>query len=94
MPITPATGIHWSLTIPTQQRAAAATSYHGVPLVWASRLQTVFALSTAEAKYISLSTALRDVIPMMDLLAEMSDKGFQVQSKPTVHCKLFEDKLA
>jgi hypothetical protein len=27
----------------------------------------------------------------MDLLAEMSDKGFQVQSKPTVHCKLFED---
>jgi hypothetical protein len=74
-----------------KSRSGYVITYHGVPLVWASRLQTVFALSTAEAEYISLSTALRDVIPMMDLLAEMSDKGFQVQSKPTVHCKLFED---
>jgi hypothetical protein len=74
-----------------KSRSGYVITYHGVPLVWASRLQTVFALSTAEAEYISLSTALRDVIPMMDLLAKMSDKGFQVQSKPTVHCKLFED---
>jgi hypothetical protein len=74
-----------------KSRSGYVITYHGVPLVWASRLQTVFALSTAEAEYISLSMALRDVIPMMDLLAEMSDKGFQVQSKPTVHCKLFED---
>ena len=74
-----------------KSRSGYVITYHGVPLVWASRLQTVFALSTAEAEYISLSTALRDVIPMMDLLAEMADKGFQVQSKPTVHCKLFED---
>jgi hypothetical protein len=53
---------------------------------------TVFALSTAEAKYIALLTALHNVIPMMDLLSELKDNGFDVQNKPTLLCKLFEDK--
>jgi hypothetical protein len=44
-----------------------------------------------EAEYISLSTALHNVIPMMDLLSELKEKGFEVQNKPTVHCKLFKD---
>jgi hypothetical protein len=74
-----------------KSRTGYVITYLGCPLVWASRLQTVFALSTAEAEYIALSTALRDVIPMMDLLTEMKEKGYDVQSKPTVHCKLFED---
>jgi hypothetical protein len=62
-------------------------------IVWATRLQTVFALSTTEAKYIALSTALRNVIPMMDQLSELKDNSYDVQNKPTVHCKLFEDNL-
>jgi Reverse transcriptase (RNA-dependent DNA polymerase) len=74
-----------------KSRTGYIITYLGCPLVWASRLQTVYALSTAEAEYIALSTALRDVIPMMDLLTEMKERGFDVQSKPTVHCKLFED---
>jgi hypothetical protein len=74
-----------------KSRSGYVITYLGCPLVWASRLQTVFALSTAEAEYIALSTALRDVIPMMDLLKEMKEKGFDVQVQPTVHCKLFED---
>jgi hypothetical protein len=65
--------------------------YMGFLIVWASRLQTVFALSTAEAEYIALSTALRNVIPMMDPLSELKEKGFVVKNKPMVHCKLFED---
>jgi Reverse transcriptase (RNA-dependent DNA polymerase) len=74
-----------------KSRSGYVITYLGCPLVWASRLQTVFALSTAEAEYIALSTALRDVIPMMDLLTEMKEMGHDVQTKPTVHCKLFED---
>jgi hypothetical protein len=66
-------------------------TYMGCPIVWASCLQTVFALSTAEAEYIALSTVLRDVVPMMDLLTEMKEMGYDVQDKPTMHCKLFED---
>jgi Reverse transcriptase (RNA-dependent DNA polymerase) len=74
-----------------KSRSGYVITYLGCPLVWASRLQTVFALSTAEAEYIALSTALRDVIPMMDLLKEMKEMGYNVQTHPTVHCKLFED---
>jgi hypothetical protein len=75
----------------TKSRSGYVITYLGCPLVWASRLQTVFSLSTSEAEYIALSTALRDVIPMMDLLNEPKEMGHNVQSHPTVHCKLFED---
>jgi hypothetical protein len=34
------------------------------PLLWVSKLQTEVALSTAEAEYIALSQAMRDLIPM------------------------------
>jgi Reverse transcriptase (RNA-dependent DNA polymerase) len=70
-----------------KSRSGYVITNMGCPIVWASRQQTVFGLSTAEAEYISLSTALRDVIPMMDLLSELKEKGFEVQNKPTVHCK-------
>jgi hypothetical protein len=32
-----------------------------------------------------------NIIPMMDLLNEMKERGHDVQLHPTVHCKLFED---
>jgi hypothetical protein len=70
---------------------STAKSRSGCPLVWAPRLQTIFALSTAEAEYITLFTTLCDVIPMMDLLTEMKETGHDVQTKPMVHCKLFKD---
>jgi hypothetical protein len=36
--------------------------------------------------------ALRDVIPVMDLIAEIKDRGFQVISiQPYVYFKVFED---
>jgi hypothetical protein len=65
--------------------------YHGCPILWASRLQSVFALSTTEAEYVALSTALRDVIPVMDLLQEMQDHGYNVDGVPSIKCKVFED---
>ena len=36
--------------------------YANCPLLWASRLQTEITLSTAEAEYVALSTAMREVI--------------------------------
>jgi len=74
-----------------KSRTGYVITYLGCPIVWASRLQTVFALSTSEAEYIALSTALRDVIPLMDLLTEMKGLGQDVENTPTVRCKLFED---
>ena len=37
--------------------------FAGAPITWASKIQTITALSTTEAEYIVLSTSLREVIP-------------------------------
>jgi hypothetical protein len=66
--------------------------YAGCPVSWASKLQSQVALSTTEAEYIASSQALRDVIPVMNLLQEMREQKFQVIcNKPYVYCKVFED---
>jgi hypothetical protein len=46
--------------------------YPGCPIFWQSKHQTEIALSTAEAEYIALSQALRERIPMMNLMREMN----------------------
>ena len=66
--------------------------YAGCPVSWASKLQSQVALSTTEAEYIAMSQALRDVIPVMNLLQEMRERKFQVIcNEPYVYCKVFED---
>ena len=66
--------------------------YAGCPVSWASKLQSQVALSTTEAEYIAMSQALRDVIPVMNLLQEMREREFQVIcNEPYVYCKVFED---
>ena len=66
--------------------------YAGCPIIWASQLQTQVALLTTEAEYITMSQSLRDVLPIMFLIQEMKEKGFQVIcTQPYVYCKVFED---
>jgi hypothetical protein len=75
-----------------QSRTGFVILFAGCPLFWGSRLQTEIALSTTEAEYIALSTALRETIPLINLLQELKDMkfidDFQV---PKVLCKAFED---
>ena len=67
-------------------------TYAGMPATWKSQLQTEIALSTTEAEYTGLSYALREVIPIMDLLKEMKEKGMMVNDdQAKVHIKLYED---
>jgi len=76
----------------SKSRTGYVIKYAGCPLIWQSRLQTECALSTTEAEVIALSTSLRDVISMMQLLEEASAKGVaDLSTHPTVHCKAFED---
>ena len=64
--------------------------FAGAPITWASKMQTITALSTTEAEYIALSTSLREVIPMMEMLKEAQE--LQVNYlPPKVHCTVFED---
>jgi hypothetical protein len=75
-----------------RSRSGDVINYAGCPILWASKLQTQVALSTTEAEYIALSTALRDTIPLMELIQEMHNNGFDLAAtKPTIHCKVFED---
>ena len=45
-----------------------------------------------EAEYNSLSTALREVIPLMNIVKELKAHGFPMDAvQPTIHCRAFED---
>jgi len=75
-----------------KSRSGYVIMYANCPLVWGSKLQTEIALSTCEAELISMSTTLRECIPLMQLLREMQERGFDVPEwQPQVHCKVFED---
>jgi len=75
-----------------KSRSGSIIFYAGCPVSWASKLQSQVAFSTTEAEYIAMSQALRDVIPVMNLLQEMREQEFQVIcNEPHVYCKVFED---
>ena len=81
-------------TDPTTSKSHSgwAITYAGCPVTWASKLQTFTALSTTEAEYIALSTACRELIPMLELTKEMHP--YHIKSHPAIpkiHCKIFED---
>ena len=66
--------------------------YMGCPIVWKSQLQTEIAHSSTESEYTGLSYALRETIPMMELLKEMKSIGLPVTPpNADVHCQVFED---
>ena len=66
--------------------------YQGCPIVWASKMQTEIALSSTESEFIGLSMALRNTIPLMELIKELQAHGFKMSStQPKVHCRVFED---
>ena len=75
-----------------RSRHGYVVSWSGCPLIWASRLQTEIALSSTESEFIGLSTALRETIPLMELLRELKQQGIPVgTTKPKVFCRVFED---
>ena len=75
-------------------RSGYIISYAGCPIIWCSKLQTEIALSTAEAEYIALSQAMREVIPLMNLFEELKEVIPLHLPKPKVKCKVFEDNTS
>lgn len=72
-------------------RTGYIIKYAGCPIVWKSKLQTEIALSTTEAEYIALSTALRETIPIMHFLKEVSAVMSVADGGKTMKCAVFED---
>ncbi len=67
--------------------------YFSCPVLWSSKLQSEIALSTTEAEYIALSTAMRDLIPMKQLLSELQTVLKIPAQEITCHSILFEDNV-
>ncbi|KAL7545779.1 hypothetical protein ACHAWF_009124 [Thalassiosira exigua] len=65
--------------------------YANCPIYWVSKPQTEIALSTAEAEYIALSQALREIIPLMTLTKELAKALPIASGNPNVVCKFHED---
>ena len=75
-----------------RSRSGYVATLAGCPLFWASKLQSVITLSSSESEFVALSTALRELIPIMNILKEMDGLGIPVPGcKPTVSCRVFED---
>ena len=67
--------------------------YANCPILWSSKMQSIITLSTTEAEYVALSTALRDVIYILHLTEELTANGIHVPlpSVPHITCSVFED---
>ena len=76
-------------------RTGFVINFAGCPIIWASKMQTEIALSTTEAEYIALSTAMRDIIPLRELLNELGRNKLVDQIDTTsVACTVFEDNAS
>ena len=76
----------------TRSRTGFVITYAGCPILWKSKIQSLVALSTTEAEYIALSTALRDVIHIINLMTDIQSNGFPLHGcTPKIKCRTFED---
>jgi hypothetical protein len=66
-----------------KSRTGFAICVANCPVVWSSKLQGDIATSTMEAEYTALSTAMRDVLPLRELLIALSPSITQDGRHPT-----------
>jgi hypothetical protein len=72
-------------------RTGYVIMYANFPILWVSRLQTEIALSTTEAKYITLSQALCNLFPLITLLKGINNVFPMHIRIPMFVCKVHED---
>ena len=79
----------------SKSRSGWIVRFAGALIIWASKMQTITAMSTTEAEYIALPTSLREVIPLMGILKGAREQGLDVSYfPPKVHCTIFEDSIS
>ena len=66
----------------------------GCPVIWRSSLQGLIAQSTMESEYVALSTACKDLFPIMNLVAELGGKvGIGKLDVAHIHVRVHEDNV-
>ena len=62
------------------------------PVIWRSKLQSQVATSSTHAEYIGLSTAMKEIIPLRELLSTVADAvGLPADCKTTFRTRIWED---
>ncbi len=75
-----------------RSRTGFVITFAACPIIWASKLQTEIALSTMEAEYIALSTACRDLFPLIDRLSEITSVlNLPFTPGSNMHVRIHED---
>jgi len=86
----------WSAELPNdptcvKSRTGYVLMLGGVPVSWSSKLQSKIALSTTEAEYSALSTAMKELIPLRRLIEELTKAlGVERSAEERLSC-VFED---
>ena len=66
----------------------------GCPVVWRSVMQASICVSTMEAEYVALSTACKDLIPVIGIVKELSKAvGLDDSFNSNLHVKIHEDNV-
>jgi hypothetical protein len=64
----------------------------GCPILWKSKLQTEIALSTMEAEYVALSTAMKDLLPIIGLVRKLCQAmGLSTDFDSRLRSRVYED---
>jgi hypothetical protein len=74
-----------------KSRTGYIITFASCPVLWCSKMQTEVALSTTGAEYIALSQSTRDLIPMRELLQELSKTTKLIVGSTIAHFTIFED---
>ena len=77
-----------------KSRSGFVIMYDGCPVIWKSKLQSLIALSTMEAQYISLSMCMRDLIPLRRVLHDLCEVFDLGEAGVSAHSTVFEDNSA
>jgi len=78
-----------------KSRGAFLITLSNVPLIWKTQLHSEITLSTTEAEYSTLSTSLHTLLPVRDLLIEVTNTlGISPNLHATLHCRAFQDNRA
>jgi hypothetical protein len=65
-----------------------------VPILWKSKLQPQIALSTMEAEYIALSTAMRSLLPIKQILKTLAEALNILMNEHSTISTVWEDNRA
>ena len=75
-----------------RSRTGYVIMFCGVPIIWKSKLQTEITLSTMEAEYVALSMAMKELLPVRELIIEVCESvGLSRNDLTSIHSTVWED---